>query len=83
MMDHPSNPHHPTVWHCRNDGWAGASFNGAEAFVIEPGQPLRLRYRIYLHRGNAEAGQVARFFEMYAAQPLVEVGKPVQDSRPD
>jgi hypothetical protein len=83
MMDHPSNPHHPTVWHCRNDGWAGASFNGAEAFVIESGQPLRLRYRIYLHRGNAEAGQVARFFEMYAAQPLVEVGKPVQDSRPD
>ncbi len=79
MFDHPSNPHHPTVWHCRNDGWAGASFNGEQPFVIEPGQPLRLRYRVHLHRGNAETGQVARFYDMFAAQPTIAIGKPSAD----
>src|SRR4030095_844411 len=29
LMDHPDNPHHPAVYHVRNDGWMGASLTFA------------------------------------------------------
>jgi len=71
ILDHPSNPNHPTGWHCRDDGWAGASLNLDGPSTIEPGRPLKLRYRVVLHRGNAVQGEIARRFEEYASQPAV------------
>jgi hypothetical protein len=76
VLDHPSNLRHPTVWHCRNDGWAGAAFNAQSAYTLRPGEPLRLRYRLYLHQGNATAGGVARRYAEYAARPTVQLGQP-------
>jgi hypothetical protein len=73
IFDHPDNPRHPTYWHCRNDGWAGAAFNLNEAYAIEPGQPLRLRYRLCLHRHDALRGRVAERYAEYAAKPEVHV----------
>jgi hypothetical protein len=77
IFDHPQNPNHPSGWHCRNDGWAGAAFNMDGPFVLEPGEVLSLRYRIYLHRHDSAGGAVARRYEEYAAQPLVSVAKPI------
>ncbi len=74
MFDHPANRNHPTGWHCRNDGWAGAAFNMDGPYTLEAGDTLRLRYRICLHRGNAIDGQVARRYAEYAAQPTVQFG---------
>lgn len=79
IFDHPQNPRYPTGWHCRNDGWAGASFTLDEPYVIEPGKSLRLHYRIYLHRGNAEQGQVAARWEQFAAAPKIEFDKPQRE----
>lgn len=76
MFDHPQNPSHPTGWHCRNDGWAGASLCLDGPVTIRPGEKLRLRYRIHLHRGNADTGEVARRYEEYAARPATKVGQP-------
>lgn len=76
VLDHPDNPNHPTVWHCRNDGWACASFNAKRPHTIRPGEPLRLRYRVLLHRGNAAEGAVASRYAEFAARPAVKLGEP-------
>ena len=75
ILDHPSNPNHPTAWHCRNDGWAGAAFNKDGPRMIQPGESLKLRYRVHLHRGNAKDGAVAKRFTEYAAQPEVRLAE--------
>jgi hypothetical protein len=75
ILEHPSNPRHPTVWHCRNDGWACASFNGEGPWTVEPGKPLELRYRVVLHRGDADEGQIAKHQTAYAAETRVGAGK--------
>ena len=61
MMDHPSNPRHPTYWHSRGYGlhainpfgWHDflndKTVNGA--LVLEPGQHVRFRYRVVIHPG--------------------------------
>ena len=76
MLDHPANPNHPTMWHCRNDGWAGAAFCGEKPYTIAADQPLRLRYRLVLHRGDAVQGRVADHWQAYAAKPNVQLGEP-------
>ncbi|HEX8912839.1 MAG TPA: DUF6807 family protein, partial [Humisphaera sp.] len=55
LMDHPSNPNHPSPFHVRADGWMGASLTLNAPLQIEPGKPLRLRYGLYVHAGMPEA----------------------------
>lgn len=75
LLDHPDNPNHPTLWHCRNDGWAGAAFCGERPWTVAADQPLRLQYRLVLHRGDAERGRVAEHWQAYAATPQVRWGQ--------
>lgn len=42
----PSNPGEPNVWCLRFYGFLGPSFPGPRPFTVEPGKPLRLKYRI-------------------------------------
>ena len=51
LMDHPSNPNHPTTFHVRDDGWMGASLTFDADRKIEPGKPLNLRYGLFVHSG--------------------------------
>lgn len=67
LLDHPSNPGHPTAWHCRDDGWAGAAPNKDVEIAVTPDKPLRLKYRVVLHRG----ADVAKRYAEFAAQPLI------------
>lgn len=69
IFDHPENPRHPTYWHCRNDGWAGAAFNLKDNYQIEPAKSLHLKYRLYLHRDDAVRGNVAQRYAEYEAKP--------------
>ena len=75
IFDHPDNPRHPTYWHCRNDGWAGAAFNLKGGYTIEPDKPLRLKYRLCLHRHDAIGGHVAQRYADYAARPQLRLGE--------
>ncbi|MBN1418717.1 MAG: PmoA family protein [Planctomycetes bacterium] len=68
LMDHPSNPRHPTHFHVRGDGWMGASFCCDEPYVLEPGKTLSLRYRLYAHRGALAAGAIEARWKEFAAQ---------------
>jgi len=49
LFDHPENPNFPTYFHVRNDGWMGASLTFDGPREIRPGEPLHLRYGLYIH----------------------------------
>ena len=55
IHDDPANPHHPTPWMCRDDGWFSPAFNMVEPFTLKPGAKLTLRYRIVAHDGAEPA----------------------------
>lgn len=73
LFDHPANPHHPTPFHLREDGWMGASNFFEHAATIEKGQVLRLRYGLYVHSGLPSLFELERRFASYAAMPRVEL----------
>ena len=73
LMDHPRNPNHPTVFHVRNDGWMGASltFNGPR--TIKAGEPLRLRYALYVHAGMPALKELEKRWNEFSASQLPDL----------
>jgi methane monooxygenase PmoA-like len=77
VFDHPSNPRHPTYWHTRAYGLLAANIFGVHDFLndktkdgsltVEPGQPLRFRYRVVIHPGDVRQAGIAALYEKYAA----------------
>lgn len=70
LLDHPANPNHPSVFHVRNDGWMGASLTHAGPRTIQPGQPLRLRYGLYVHAGLPTPAAIEKQWEAFTRLPL-------------
>jgi hypothetical protein len=76
ILDHPSNPKHPTYWHSRAYGLFAANIFGERDFhndktrdgglTLEPGQSWRFRYRVIVHPGDAASANVAAEFEKFA-----------------
>jgi hypothetical protein len=74
ILDHPSNPRHPTYWHARGYGLNAANPFGVRDFTgdksqngkmeIPKGGTLRLRYRVAIHEG----GDPAALWKAFAAQ---------------
>lgn len=75
MMDHPSNPRHPTYWHSRGYGLHAINPFGEHDFLndktkdgsltIAPGQHVRFRYRVVIHDG-ALPDRIAALYREYA-----------------
>jgi hypothetical protein len=81
VFDHPKNPHR-SLWHTRAYGLMAANPFGradsgfpaakgnTELVKLAQGESLKLRYGIYVHTGDAQAGQVAAAFrEFIGAKP--------------
>jgi hypothetical protein len=66
LLDHPQNPNHPTVFHVRDDGWMGAAFNFAASYTIQLGQPLKLRYGLWVHAGVPTPAAIDQQFAAFA-----------------
>jgi len=64
---HPANPGFPNGWTLRHYGFLGPCWPGLEPYVLEPGKPVTLKYRVWVHRGDAAAGKVAEAWEAYRA----------------
>jgi hypothetical protein len=76
-LDHSSNPHHPTPWHVRADGWMEAAFNLEEGYGVAADHPLDLRYRLVLHPGPADASRIDAAWRAFAdTAPLAVVKLP-------
>ncbi len=63
----PDHPDLPTKWMIRNSyaGLINVSWPGLASVVLKPGEPIILRYRIYVHRGDAVAGDVSAAYRQY------------------
>ena len=79
MFDAPGNLRHPQTWHARTYGLCAINPFGLRAFpagkkangdwTIEAGQSATMRYRIYLHTGDAKAADVDARWNDYAQPP--------------
>jgi hypothetical protein len=79
ILDHPSNPRFPAYWHTRAYGLFGANIFGVHDFENDPsrdgsltmraGQPLRFRYRVVIHPGDAMAAGVRGMYQRWSAIP--------------
>ena len=72
LFDHPQNPNHPVPFHCRNDGWMGASLTFEKALTVKKGEPLRLRYALYVHAGMPEPAKIEEQWKAFAATPWMD-----------
>ena len=70
LMDHPANPNHPTIFHVRADGWMGTSLTQDAPRAVEPGKPLRLRYGVYVHRGQPDLKALDQTWNDFANLPM-------------
>jgi hypothetical protein len=78
ILDHPTNPKHPTWWHVRDYGLFGANPFGVHDFekqpkgtgdvVLEPGKRLTWRYRFVFHDGDEKQGRVADRYREFAGK---------------
>ena len=79
LMDHPDNPRR-SRYHVRNYGLFGINPFGQEAYTkgkeeqleadpleLQPGESIRFRYGLYVHRGDAESGSVAGVYEQFTS----------------
>ena len=65
-FQHPSNPGYPHHgWIFRHYGFLGVSWPHLEPYILEPGKSVELKYRLFIHRGKAEEGNVAKTFAEY------------------
>jgi len=74
ILDHPSNPRHPTYWHARDYGLFALNPFGQNAFdpkqeeshwKLAKGQTIEFRWRVVIHPGDAS---VADLYTAYAAK---------------
>jgi hypothetical protein len=72
ILDHPSNPRHPTPWHNWNNMTIMASFTYHEPFTLKEQQELRLQYRILVHSGDAKKADIAGEWKNYSETALLQ-----------
>ncbi len=69
IFSSPDHPDYPPKWMARNSyaGFMNVSWPGLSTRVLEPGKPVTLRYRLYVHSGPAEPAALQQAYENYAA----------------
>lgn len=86
MLDHPSNPNHPTSWIAGDNGLFAANPFGpgksesetpetAGQTTIPNGESLIFRYRTIFHAGDASVAKIAEAFEAFSANGAKEGGE--------
>jgi len=78
ILDHPSNPRHPTWWHARSYGLFAANPFGVHDFEGKPegtgdmkiasGEKAVFLYRVLFHEGDAEAADIAGKYKEFASE---------------
>ena len=79
ILDHPSNPRHPSNWHVREYGLMGANVFGLHDFdkqnpkgngdfKMEKGKPVTFKYRVVIHPGDAKAAGLDQKWDSFAGK---------------
>ncbi|NQT84914.1 PmoA family protein [bacterium] len=67
IFDDSRNPGFPNGWTLRDYGFLGVAWPGLKLYILKPGEPLTIRYRVWIHRGGAKEGDVAAAYAAYAS----------------
>lgn len=67
LMVHPSHPAYPPEWIVRAYGPVGLAYPGLEMIDLPKNRPVCLRYRLWIHRGEAGPGKVPEAYRAYIA----------------
>lgn len=71
ILDHPSNPRHPTPWHNWNNMTITASPTFHQPLSLRQDQRLALAYRVVIHAGDVKDADVESLWKQFAAtQPV-------------
>ena len=68
-----ANPGFPNGWCLRHYGFLGVDWPGLDTVTIQPGEPVHMRYRVWVHRGDAQAGRCSAAYASFANPPHVAV----------
>lgn len=69
IFQHPSNPGYPHPgWIFRHYSFLGASYPHTGTLTLQPDESFELRYRLYVHSGDAAEAKVAEAFAAYEAE---------------
>ncbi|MDX9752536.1 MAG: PmoA family protein [bacterium] len=82
IMDHPGNPFYPTHYHVRTYGlftanpfglsdFKGKEFDGSR--TLKKGESWRVRYRLFIHEGDAEAAELPARYAAYSKGLQVDI----------
>jgi hypothetical protein len=63
----PSHPDFPPTWLTRHYGVLCVGWPGVKPKTFQPDVPIRLDYRVWIHRGDPRAAQVQQEFDAYGA----------------
>ena len=69
ILDHPTNPRHPSTWHVRNYGLMSANIfglsdydkknpKGSGDFKMTKDKPTTFKYRVVIHQGDAASAKL-------------------------
>jgi hypothetical protein len=72
IFQHPYNPDFPAGWCLRYYGFLGVAWPGIEVVTLNPGETIGLRFRIWIHEGDATQGGVEQAYTVYQRQLLLE-----------
>jgi hypothetical protein len=67
VMVSPDAPDYPPTWLTRHYGPLCVGWPGVKAKTFEPGKPIRLSYRIWIHKDATELDELKRAYEAYQA----------------
>ncbi len=61
----PDHPDYPPEWLTRHYGVLCLGWPGVKAKTFQPGDTIRCRYRVWIHRGGPDVDQVSRAYREY------------------
>jgi hypothetical protein len=63
---HPNHPDFPPMWLTRHYGVLCLGWPGVEERSFPPGETIRLKYRLWIHRGEADATRLRKAYDDYS-----------------
>jgi hypothetical protein len=63
----PDHPDFPPTWMTRHYGMLAVGWPGVTPRTIAPGESVRCRYRLWIHRGNPSAVEIGKAYDQYRA----------------
>jgi hypothetical protein len=64
----PSHPDFPPMWLTRHYGVLCLGWPGINAQTFPPGNPIRLQYRVWIHRGSADFQRLEKAYSDYQTE---------------